>query len=198
MKKPLHPALRTVLAGFALVALSGCGQMSDDAYGAYVDGESYFVVNHEAQKIYFSRSGNPGPDELLKEIEGGKGIGFKTWRDETSCGLTDSAGNSFAIPRHSDSLTRGNLVFTVTKLPAIFNRSNGNSPHSTVVTVHTAKGIPYSYLYDDTVGVRYIDRSNRDGGRDRRIFLEQGVGLLSHCRGFSLKDYSWYNKLNRG
>lgn len=178
------------LLSFAAMGLSACGMQSDDNYGVYADGEFYFVANYSQHKINFTSDAHPGPDILLGEIEQGKGIGFTTWRDKASCGMADEKGNSFVIPRKVPIVTRNNITYMVTPQPAVFRAAdNGQNPHSVFVTVKTAQGVPYRYLYDDTVGIRFIDRNNQDGSFDRRIFLEQGVGLLAHCRGFSLDDY---------
>ncbi len=181
---------KLILLSLAAVALSGCGAQSDDNYGVYADGEFYFVANYSQHKINFTNEAHPGPDILLGEIAQGKGIGFTTWRNKTSCGMTDDKGNSFVIPRNLPIFARNHTTYIVTPQPVVFRQAdNGNNPHSVFVTVKTGEGTPYSYLYDDTMGIRFIDRNNRDGSFDRRLFLEQGVGLLSHCRGFSFDDY---------
>ena len=181
---------KLVLLGFAAMTLSACGPQSDDNYGVYADGEFYFVANYSQHKINFTNDAHPGPDILLGEIAQGKGIGFTTWRNKTSCGMTDDKGNSFVIPRGGTVVARDHITYSITPQPPVFTAANdGKPPHSVFVTVTTAKGVPYAYLYDDTLGIRFIDRNNQDGSFDRRIFLEQGVGLLSHCRGFSFDDY---------
>ncbi|MEI9905915.1 MAG: hypothetical protein WDN06_19885 [Asticcacaulis sp.] len=87
-----------ILVGALLVSLGACNQMSDDNYGVYGDGDYYIVVNHHRQKINFTNTAHPGPDLLLQEIENGKGIGFKTWRDATSCGPDRRQGQQFHHP----------------------------------------------------------------------------------------------------
>ncbi len=184
----MRKTLAILALGLLAAGLAGCGLQSDDSYGAYADGDFYFVVDHANNRINFTTEGHPAPETLLKEAAEGKGIGFKTWRNKVSCGLTDDKGNSFIVPRESASLAVGKTIYELTAPPAAF-QSAGGAPHSVLVTVKTKAGIPYRYLYDDTIGIRYIDRNNQDGSFDRRIYLEQGVGLLGHCRGFSFDDY---------
>ncbi len=198
MKKPGMIAVVALLA-LAGSALTGCNRMSDDSYGVYGDGDFYIVANHHRQKINFTSTAHPGPDVLLQEIENGKGIGFKTWRDAGSCGLTDDLGNSFIVPRGVSHFKYRNLSYQVIALDPIYAKVNQDqAPHETSVKVTNDDGdTVMAYVFDDTVGIRSIDRYH-DGEFDRRIVLEQGVGLLAHCRGFSLDDQAWFNRLNGG
>ena len=186
-----------ILAGALLVSLGACNQMSDDNYGVYGDGDYYIVVNHHRQKINFTNTAHPGPDLLLQEIENGKGIGFKTWRDANSCGLTDDKGNSFIIPRGTSHLVRDGLTYQVIAADPIYAKVNDEGQaHTTSVKVTVADGTTVmGYVFDDTAGIRSIDRY-ADGTLDRKIVLQQGVGLLAHCRGFSLEDQSWFDQLD--
>ncbi len=186
-----------MMSALALLTLAGCNQMSDDQYGVYGDGDFYIVVNHHRQKINFTNTAHPGPDVLLQEIENGKGIGFKTWRDATSCGLTDDLGNSFVIPRGVAHMERGGLSYQVIASDPIYAKVNGDATaHTTTVKVTAQDGSTVmSYVFDDTVGIRSLDRYH-DGAFDRKIVLQQGVGLLAHCRGMSLDDQPWFDKLN--
>ncbi len=188
---------KMVLAFAALLALGACGRMSDDNYGVYGDGDYFIVVNHHRQKINFTSAGHPGPDALLQEIENGKGIGFSTWRDDTSCGLTDDKGNSFVVPRAASHLTRKGLNYQVIAPDPIYETVNeGQAPHAITVKVTDANGVPVmGYVFDDTIGIRSIDRYH-DGEPDRKIVLQEGVGLLAHCRGLSLDDKGWFNQLS--
>lgn len=186
-----------VALGATLLGLAGCNRMSDDNYGVYGDGDYYIVVNHTRQKINFTNAAHPGPDLLLQEIENGKGIGFKTWRDAASCGLTDDKGNTFLVPRGAGHLVRDGLTYQVIAADPIYQKVNGDAPAHTLSVKVTAKDgtTVMGYVFDDTVGIRSIDRY-ADGNLDRKIVLEQGVGLLSHCRGFSLDDQSWFDHVN--
>ncbi|MEI9902675.1 MAG: hypothetical protein WDN06_00830 [Asticcacaulis sp.] len=181
----------------AALALAGCNKMSDDSFGVYGDGDFYIVANHHRQKINFTNTAHPTPDALLQEIENGKGIGFKTWRDASSCGLTDDLGNSFVVPRGVSRLVRKGLTYQVVAPDPIYQKVNdGTPPHQEGVKVTAADGtVIMAYVFDDTAGIRSIDRYT-DGKLDRTIVLQQGVGMLAHCRGFSLDDQSWYNNLN--
>jgi hypothetical protein len=180
----------------AAFALSACGQMSDDSYGVYADGDFFIVANYAKHKINFTSDTQPGADVLLQQIENGQGIGYTTWRNATSCGLRDAKGNNFVVPR-SDSLDYDGETFKVTHPKGIFATANGDRPdHEETITASRDGATILAYVYDDTLGIRSIDRYS-NGVFDRKIVLMQGVGLLEHCRGASLDDQAWYNKLNR-
>lgn len=183
-------AFRNVLlCVIAAASVAACGPMSSDRFGVYRDGDFYIVVNHVRQKINFTATAHPGPDELLQDIENGKGIGYKTWRDKTSCGLTDDKKNSFVIPR-SSRVERDGLTYAVMAEAPVFAKVNGGPTHETTVLVTSEDGTKVmGYVYDDTLGIRSLDRYH-DGKFERRIQLESGVGLLGHCRGVSVYDFS--------
>lgn len=172
----------TVLA----LALSGCGPQSEDQFGIYADGENHFVVNHAAGRINYGH--DISAEELLKQTQNGQGLSFTTWRNKTSCGLTDSSGNVFAIPR-GDRFDKDNAIFSVEKDPAVLSEINGGPVGSRVIALRTENLVRIRYLYDDTLGIRWIDQYNPQGEFDRRLWLERGVGLLAHCRGVSADDH---------
>ncbi|WP_155914723.1 hypothetical protein [Asticcacaulis sp. AC460] len=169
------------------MVLTGCGLQSDDQFGIYADGENHFVVNHAAGRINYAGGGGSAED-LLKQTQNGQGLSFTTWRNKTSCGLTDSSGNVFAIPR-GDRFDKDNAIFSVEKDPAVFEEINGGPAGSRVVTLRTENLVRIRYLYDDASGIRWIDQYNPQGEFDRRLWLERGVGLLAHCRGVSADDH---------
>jgi len=52
------------------------------------------------------------------------------------------------------------------------------------------KGQPrMTFVYDDTLGVRSVDRFDSQAHISRSMVLLQGTGLLEHCRGFAFDDF---------
>ena len=92
---------------------------------------------------------------------------------------------------------RDNLTYEVIAADPIYAKVNeAGQAHTTSVKVTAKDGTTVmAYVFDDTAGIRSIDRYN-DGNLDRKIVLQQGVGLLSHCRGVSLDDQSWFDQVN--
>ena len=190
--------LPACLAIASLLGLAACNQMSDDAYGVYMDGDFYIVSDYNKNRIDFTNDAHPGPEALLKDVDAGKGIGFTTWRNATSCGMHDDKNNYFIVPRGTNHLDYAGESFDVTAPDAIYSTiDGGGQPHEELIKVSRKGVVTLSYTYDDTLGVRSMGRYNDDGTLDRTIYLTQGVGLLSHCRGFSLDDFGWFNKLNK-
>lgn len=172
-----------ILAGL----LSGCGLQSSDRYGIYADGENFIAVNHAAARIQYATDATPA-ETLLSQTRDGQGLTFTTWRDKTSCGLSDSAGNVFAVPR-GQRYDRDNAIFTVEPEAPVYEQVNNAPVGSKVIALRTDNLVRVRYLYDDSLGIRWIDQYAPDGQFDRRIWLERGVGLLEHCRGKSVDDY---------
>lgn len=186
------------LAVGALLALSGCNQMSQDRYGVYGDGDFFIVVNHATHRINFTNEAQVSAEELLKGSEKGEGLGFTTWRDAHSCGLKDSKGNVFLIPRNGTRFDRDNMFFEIVPTDPVYAKVNGeDGAHETTVKLFAGGLIRMAYTYDDAVGIRSIDRYLPTGEFDRKIVLQKGTGLLEHCRGFALEDFGWYNQLNK-
>lgn len=182
-------AIYAALAASSL-ALAACGLMSDDHYGVYADGDNYIVVDQDHHRINFTGDRQETPEELLADAAAGKGLGFTTWRNGTSCGLHDDRGNNFVVPRGVSKLEYGGATFVVDPTsPGIAAANGGQAPHAK--TIHMlVKGQPrMAFVYDDTIGVRSIDRYDDQAHVERTIVLMQGTGLLAHCRGFSADDY---------
>lgn len=187
-----------LLAAAALLALGGCNQMSQDRYGVYGDGDFYIVVNHATHRINFTNEAQVSPEELLKGSEKGEGLTFTTWRDADSCGLQDSKGNVFLIPRKEKRFDRKNMFFEVVPTDPVYAKVNGeDGAHETTVKLFAGGLVRMGFTYDDAVGIRSIDRYLPTGEFDRKIVLQKGNGLLEHCRGFALEDFDWYNNLSK-
>lgn len=167
--------------------LAGCGQSAGDQFGIYADGPNFIAVNHVTSRINYASDGS-APDVLLAATQKGGGIGFTTWRDKSSCGMTDSSGNVFAVPR-SGRFDKDNAFFTVDADKPVFGEVNGGPVGSLIITLRSNNLVRVKYLYDDAVGIRWIDQYDPNGEFDRRIWLERGTGFLAHCRGFSAEDY---------
>ncbi|ESQ73923.1 hypothetical protein [Asticcacaulis sp. AC402] len=175
-----------------MFALAGCGPQSGEQFGIYADGENHITVSHATSRIVYAADGTSG-EALLKQAEAGQGLSFTTWRNKVSCGITDSSGNVFAVPR-GDRFDKDNAIFTVEKDSPELAKANAGQTiaglaGSRVVTLRTDNLVRIRYLYDDASGIRWIDQYNPQGELDRRIWLERGVGFLAHCRGFSVDDY---------
>ena len=179
--------MKKIATTVLVLALSGCGPQSGDPFGIYADGENHIAVSHDTSRIVYASDGTAG-EALLKQAQDGQGLSFTTWRDKVSCGLTDSSGNVFAVPR-GDRFDKDNAIFTVEKDAPELTQANAGPAGSRVVTLRTDNLVRIRYLYDDALGIRWIDQHNPQGEFDRRIWLERGVGLLAHCRGFSVDDY---------
>jgi hypothetical protein len=170
-------------------SLSACSPASQDQFGSYVDGAYYVVVSHSDKKIHFVEDAHPGPDSLLAEIKAGKGFSYKLWRTPQSCGLEDFKGNVFLIPRQDEAIVHKGLRYQLeTTSKEILDVNGGRDPSMQFITVWDDKNVSLSYGYDEALGIRTIDRY-QNGAFDRRIILENGVGLLAHCRGFSFEDH---------
>jgi hypothetical protein len=181
-----------VYAGLALsgVALAGCGLMSDDRYGVYADGDNYVVVDQDHHRINFTTGSQDTPEVLLADAAAGKGLGFTTWRNGTSCGLHDDRGNNFVVPRGVSRLDYGGATFVVDPVsPGITAANGGQAPHEKTIRMLLKGQVRMTYVYDDTLGVRSIDRYDSQAHVERTIVLLQGTGLLAHCRGFSTDDF---------
>ena len=180
-----------VLAAGA-VTFTACGpQTAHDTPGVYADGENFIVINPAAHRINYAGDGTKA-DALLAATEKGEGLGYTTWRDKTSCGLQDASGNLFVLPR-GDRVDRDNATITVeTEAPAAKDGQppvTGKPVTGKVIALRTDNLVRIKYLYDDAIGVRYIDQYDPNGEFDRRIWLERGTGFLGHCRGFSVDDF---------
>lgn len=188
-----------LLAAMAMLAVGGCNQMSQDRYGVYADGDNSFVVNHDTHRINVPDGlTQVSAEDLLKGSEKGEGLSFTTWRDADSCGLQDSRGNVFLIPRKATRFDRKNMFFEIVPTDPVYAKVNGEGgAHEMTVKLYAGGLIRMAYTYDDAVGIRSIDRYLATGEFDRKILLQKGTGLLEHCRGFSLEDYGWYNSLNK-
>lgn len=179
-----------ILSLLALAAsLTACTPASEDRYGVYADGSYYIAVNHAKSRIHFRQDAHPEPEILLAESQNGKGFGFKTWRNKESCGLEDDKGNVFLLPRLTNRLERDGVTYRIkSDNEALRGINGGNAPAQSLITATVDDKNVLAYAYDTASGVRYIDRF-QDGAFDRRLYLENGVGFLAHCRGFSLDDY---------
>ena len=186
---------RAKLAGFAVLTacglvLAGCGPMSDDRYGIYADGDNYIVADHARHRIDFTSDSQETPEALLADAAAGKGLGFTTWRTKTSCGLHDDRGNNFVVPRGVRSLDYGGATFVVDPPSAGLTAANeGRAPHAETIHMLVKGQTRMTFVYDDTVGVRSIERYDSSAHIERTIVLLQGTGLLEHCRGFSSDDF---------
>ncbi len=177
-----------IIVAFSCFLIS-CSPASEDQFGAYVDGAYYIVVSHKHKKIHFVEDAHPGPDSLLAEIKAGKGFGYNVWRRPDACGLEDEKGNVFLIPRQKEKVIHKGLRYEreITS-NEILDANGGKSPSMSFVTVWDGKKVVLAYGYDEALGIRTIDRY-QNGAFDRRIILENGVGLLAHCRGLALEDF---------
>jgi hypothetical protein len=183
------------LIGFAASTMCGlllgaCGLMSDDRYGIYADGDNYIVADHDRHRINFTTDTQATPETLLLAAAEGKGLGFTTCRNKTSCGLHDERGNNFVVPRGVSSLDYGGATFSVVPPSSGLEAANeGHAPHAETIQMKVKGQVRLTFVYDDTLGVRSMDRYDAQAHIERTIVLMQGTGLLEHCRGFSLDDY---------
>jgi len=183
------------LTGLAALAVSGfglagCGPMSDDRFGIYADGDNFVVIDHAHQRINFTTDHQTPPEDLLADAAKGKGLGFTTWRNGTSCGLHDDRGNNFVVPRGTNKLDYGGAIFTVDPPSLGLAAGNGGrAPHAETIHMRVKGQLRMSFVYDDTLGVRSIDRYDDQAHTARAMVLLQGTGLLEHCRGFSVDDF---------
>ncbi len=176
--------------GACSITLAGCGPMSDDRFGVYADGDNYIVADHDRHRINFTTDHQASPEDLLADAAKGKGLGFTTWRNKTSCGLHDDRGNNFVVPRGVSKLEYGGATFIVDPPSAGLEAANGGrAPHAETIHMQLKGQTRMSFVYDDTVGVRSIDRYDGQAHIERTIVLLQGTGLLEHCRGFSTDDF---------
>ena len=172
------------------LALAGCGLMSDDRYGVYADGDNYIVVDQDHKRINFTGDHQETPEALLADAAAGKGLAFTTWRNPTSCGLHDDRGNNFVVPRGATKLDYAGATFVVDPTPTGIEAANGgHAPHAETIRMLVKGQVRMTYVYDDTIGVRSIDRYDSSAHVERTIVLLQGTGLLEHCRGFSTDDF---------
>jgi hypothetical protein len=177
------------LAACAL-GLAGCGPMSDDRFGVYADGDNFVVADHDHQRINFTTDHQASPEDLLADAAKGQGLGFTTWRNATSCGLHDDRGNNFVVPRGTNKLDYGGATFVVDPPSQGLQAANGGrAPHGETIRMLIKGEVRMSFVYDDTVGVRSVDRFDGQAHIARTMVLVQGTGLLEHCRGFSLDDF---------
>lgn len=173
----------------AVLLVTGCGLSASDQVGIYVDQSTPIVIDHSAKKIHFSDAENLTADQLLAEIKDGKGMSYSTWRNQTSCGLKDTLGNVFLVPRKAAKLEFEGLTYEVTEQPDQLKALNGNKTLTVDhISVYRKDELILSYGYDKSLGLRYLDRVE-GGDVNSRIWLENGVGFLGHCRGFDLNDY---------
>lgn len=174
----------------AVLILAACSPASNDRFGVYADGANYIVVNHAKQVIYFSDDAHPEPDALLQDTLNGKGFKFTTWRDKTSCGLKDAKGNVFLVPRKTTEFTKDGVHYQMQPTPKATLKVNGDQEPSLHIIAAFRDDKPIlAYGYDEALGIRFIDRLDDNGDFTARIVLENGVGLLGHCRGLELEDY---------
>jgi hypothetical protein len=182
--------MKKIIAVCGALILAACTPASNDRFGVYADGANYIVVNHDKPVIYFSEDAHPEPDALLQDTLNGKGFGFTTWRNKASCGLKDAKGNVFLLPRNAREMTKDGVHYQVQPTPKATLEANGGAePTLRVIAAFRDEKPILAYGYDEALGIRFIDRFNERGDFEARIVLENGVGLLGHCRGFSLEDY---------
>lgn len=179
--------LKTFWPLAVFLALAGCQQQEDTTPGVYADGENFIVINPAKHRINYAGGGTKAED-LLAATEKGQGLSYTTWRDKASCGLKDGSGNLFAVPR-SDRFDRDGATFSIENEAPAAPRAGEGEMTGKVIALRTNNLVRIKYLYDDKVGIRYIDQYDPNGEFERRIWLERGIGFLGHCRGFSLDDY---------